>query len=103
VRAEAANGREALEQIRLHAFDCVLLDISLPGRSGLEVLKEIKAERPRLPVLILSMHAEEQYAVRALKAGASGYLTKSSAPDELIGAIRKAACGRKYVSASWRS
>jgi two-component system invasion response regulator UvrY len=100
VREEAANGQEALEKIRSGEFDCVLLDISMPGRSGLEVLKEIKAERPRLPVLILSMHAEEQYAIRALKAGASGYLTKSSAPDELIGAIRKVSCGRKYVSAS---
>ena len=100
VRDEAANGQEALEKIRGGEFDCVLLDISMPGRSGLEVLKEIKAERPRLPVLILSMHAEEQYAIRALKAGASGYLTKASAPDELIGAIRKVSCGRKYVSAS---
>ena len=100
VRAEAANGQEALDKIRTGEFDCVLLGISMPGRSGLEVLKEIKAERPRLPVLILSMHAEEQYAIRALKAGASGYLTKSSAPDELIGAVRKVSCGRKYVSVS---
>ncbi|MDA8126133.1 MAG: response regulator transcription factor [Deltaproteobacteria bacterium] len=100
VRDEAANAQEALEKIRDGEFDCVLLDISMPGRSGLEVLKEIKAERPRLPVLILSMHAEEQYAIRALRAGASGYLTKASAPDELIGAIRKVSCGRKYVSAS---
>jgi two-component system invasion response regulator UvrY len=100
VRAEAASGQEALAKIRSDVFDVVLLDISMPGRSGLEILKEIKAEHPRLPVLILSMHAEEQYAVRALRAGASGYLTKASAPDELIGAIRKVSCGRKYVSAS---
>jgi two-component system, NarL family, invasion response regulator UvrY len=97
---EAGNGQDALAKIRESEFDVVLLDISMPGRSGLEVLKEIKAERPKLPVLILSMHAEEQYAVRALRAGASGYLTKASAPDELIGAIRKVSCGRKYVSAS---
>ncbi len=100
VRDEAAGGQEALAKIRSGEFDVVLLDISMPGRSGLEILKEIKAERPKLPVLILSMHAEEQYAVRALRAGASGYLTKASAPDELIGAIRKVSCGRKYVSAS---
>jgi DNA-binding NarL/FixJ family response regulator len=100
VRDEAGNGQEALAKIRGGEFDVVLLDISMPGRSGLEVLKEIKAERPKLPVLILSMHAEEQYAVRALRAGASGYVTKASAPDELIGAIRKVSCGRKYVSSS---
>jgi DNA-binding NarL/FixJ family response regulator len=100
VRDEAGNGQEALAKIREGEFDVVLLDISMPGRSGLEILKEIKADHPKLPVLILSMHAEEQYAVRALRAGASGYLTKASAPDELIGAIRKVSCGRKYVSAS---
>ena len=100
VRDEAGNGQEALAKIRDGEFDVVLLDISMPGRSGLEILKEIKAERPKLPVLILSMHAEEQYAIRALRAGASGYLTKASAPDELIGAIRKVSCGRKYVSSS---
>jgi DNA-binding NarL/FixJ family response regulator len=100
VSDEAAGGQEALSKIRGGEFDVILLDISLPGRSGLEILKEIKAERPRLPVLILSMHAEEQYAVRTLRAGASGYLTKASAPDELIGAIRKVSSGRKYVSAS---
>jgi two-component system, NarL family, invasion response regulator UvrY len=100
VRDEAGNGQEALAKIRDGEFDVVLLDISMPGRSGLEILKEIKTEHPKLPVLILSMHAEEQYAVRALRAGASGYLTKASAPDELIGAIRKVSCGRKYVSSS---
>jgi two-component system invasion response regulator UvrY len=100
VRDEAGNGQEALAKIRDGEFDVVLLDISMPGRSGLEILKEIKTERPKLPVLILSMYAEEQYAVRALRAGASGYVTKASAPDELIGAIRKVSCGRKYVSSS---
>lgn len=100
VADEAGNGQEALQKIREGNFDVVLLDISMPGRSGLEVLKDIRAERPKLPVLILSMHSEEQYAVRALRAGASGYLTKASAPDELIGAIRKVSRGRKYVTAS---
>jgi DNA-binding NarL/FixJ family response regulator len=76
------------------------MDISMPGRSGLEILKEIRNEQPKLPVLILSMHPEEQYAVRSLRAGAAGYLNKSSAPDELIGAIRKVSAGRKYVSPS---
>ncbi len=100
VRDEAGNGQEALAKIRANDYDVLLLDISLPGRNGLEILKEIKLERPKLAVLILSMHAEEQYAVRALRAGASGYLTKASAPDELIGAIRKVSRGRKYVSSS---
>ncbi len=97
---EASNGQEALEKVRKNDFDVVLLDISMPGRSGLEILKELKSEKPELSVLILSMHPEEQYAVRVLKAGASGYLTKESAPDELIAAIRKASIGRKYVSSS---
>jgi DNA-binding NarL/FixJ family response regulator len=100
VKDEAQNGTEALKKVAEQAFDVVLLDISMPGRSGLEVLEDIKALHPKLPVLILSMHPEEQYAVRALKAGASGYLTKASAPQELIGAIRKAAEGGKYVTAS---
>jgi len=97
---EASNGQEALEKVRKNDFDVVLLDISMPGRSGLEILKELKSEKPELSVLILSMHPEEQYAVRVLKAGASGYLTKESAPDELIAAIRKASIGRKYISSS---
>ena len=100
VSDEASNGQEALQKIGKNAYDCVLLDISMPGRSGLEVLKDIKALRPKLPVLILSMHSEELYAIRALRAGASGYLTKASASEELIGAIRKVAAGRKYVSTS---
>ena len=97
---EASNGQEILEKVRKSDFDIVLLDISMPGRSGLEILKELKSEKPDLSVLILSMHPEEQYAVRVLKAGASGYLTKESAPDELIAAIRKASIGRKYISSS---
>jgi DNA-binding NarL/FixJ family response regulator len=100
VLAEAGNGQEAMDQIRRQTFDVILMDISMPGRSGLEILKDIKNEHPKLPVLILSMHPEEQYAIRALRAGAAGYMNKSSAPDELIGAIRKVSAGRKYVSPS---
>ena len=100
VGGEASNGQEVLENVRKSDYDVVLLDISMPGRSGLEILKELKSEKPELSVLILSIHPEEQYAVRALKAGASGYLTKESAQDELIAAIRKASTGRKYISSS---
>ena len=89
VQDEAQNGPETLKKVTDNNYDVVLLDISMPGRSGLEVLEDIKAQHPKLAVLILSMHPEEQYAVRALRAGASGYLTKASAPQELIGAIRK--------------
>jgi DNA-binding NarL/FixJ family response regulator len=100
VTDEATNGQETLNLVLKNDYDVILLDISMPGRSGLEILEEIKNLNPRLPVLILSMHPEEQYAVRALRAGASGYLTKASAPQELIGAIRKASMGGKYVTAS---
>jgi len=100
VTDEATNGNEALSKIRAGGFDIVLLDISMPGKSGLETLKEIRMEDQTLPVLILTMHPEEQYAVRVLKAGASGYLTKESAPEELIRAIRKVTNGGKYISPS---
>jgi two-component system invasion response regulator UvrY len=100
VAGEASNGQEVLEEALKKEFDVVVLDISMPGRSGLEVLKQLKRERPELSVLILSMHPEEHYAVRVLKAGASGYLTKESVPDELIKAIRRISTGRKYVSSS---
>ncbi|HYA85966.1 MAG TPA: response regulator transcription factor [Nitrospirota bacterium] len=100
VTGEASNGYEVLEKVRNGHFDVLLLDISMPGRSGLDILKELKAERPKLPVLVLSMYPEEQYAIRVLKAGASGYLTKESAPDELVVALRKVAQGKKYVSPS---
>lgn len=100
VADEAGSGREALEKALKKDYDVVVLDISMPGRGGLEVLKELKKSRPGLPVLILSIHPEEQYAIRTLKAGAAGYLTKESAPDELIKAIRKVVKGGKYVSAS---
>jgi DNA-binding NarL/FixJ family response regulator len=95
---EASNARQALEQLRKGKWDVALLDITMPGKSGLELLKEFKAARPKLPVLILSAHAEDQFAVRVLKAGAGGYLTKESAPEELAKAIRKVLAGGQYVS-----
>jgi DNA-binding NarL/FixJ family response regulator len=101
VRTEdACNGQEVLEKVEKNHFDLLLLDISMPGRSGLEVLQQLKKERPSLPVLVLSMYSEEHYAVRALKSGASGYLTKESTPLELIAAIHKVIQGKKYVSSS---
>src|SRR4030042_4400595 len=100
VTDEASNGKEALNQALKKDYDVVVLDITMPDRSGLDVLKELKSRKPNLKVLILSMHPEEQYAIRALRAGASGYLTKDSVPDELIAAIRRAVLGRKYVSSS---
>jgi two-component system invasion response regulator UvrY len=98
VAGEAASAGEAMERLHAGPWDLLLLDISLPGRSGLDLLKQIKATKPHLPVLILSMYPEEQYAVRVLRAGASGYLTKESAPDQLVAAIRKVAQGGRYVS-----
>jgi len=98
VTGEAANGPEALECARAGGYDVVVLDITMPGRSGFEVLKELRLEDPALPVLVLSMHSEEQFAVRLLKAGASGYLNKESAPEELVKAIRKVVSGGRYVS-----
>ena len=98
VAGEAANGWEVLELVREQSWDLVLLDLSMPGRGGMETLKRIKRQAPDLPVLILSIYPEDQYAVRALKDGASGYLTKETDPDELMIAIRKAAGGGTYVS-----
>ncbi len=98
--AEASNGQEVLEKIHQSRFDIILLDISMPGQNGLEILKQIKSEKPEISILILSMYPEEQYAIRALKAGASGYLTKESAPQELIQAIQRIASGRKYITPS---
>ena len=95
---EASDALQALEQLRKKEWDVALLDITLPGKSGLDLLKELKAARPRLPVLVLSVHPEDQFAVRALKAGAEGYLTKDSAPEELVKAIRKVLAGGRYVS-----
>jgi two-component system, NarL family, invasion response regulator UvrY len=98
VAGEATNGAEVLSQVREHEYDVVVLDMSMPGRSGIELIKQVKSEKPRLRILVLSMHSEEQYAVRALKAGASGYLTKESAADELVAGIRRIASGGAYVS-----
>jgi DNA-binding NarL/FixJ family response regulator len=100
VAGEASDGLEALHKVRDNHYDLVLLDIAMPGIGGLDVLKHLKVEKPDLPVLMLSMYPEEQYAVRTLKAGASGYLTKESASDELIAAIRKVSSGGKYVTSS---
>ena len=99
VAAEAATGPEALDMARKVAIDVAVLDLSMPGPGGLEVLKQFKGEHPRLPVLILTMHPEDQYAVRAIRAGASGYLTKQSIPEELIKAVETLAAGRKYITA----
>ncbi|HTS00456.1 MAG TPA: response regulator transcription factor [Bacteroidota bacterium] len=99
VAGEAADGDDAILKVRELRPDLVLLDIALPGKSGLEVLKTIRAEMPDLPVLVLSTFPERQYAVRCLRSGARGYLTKSSAADELLGAVRKILDGGKYISA----
>ena len=96
--AEARNGREAIAQVRQTLFDVVLLDVSMPDMDGLSVLEVIKQEQPKLPVLVLSMYPEEQFAVRFLKAGASGYLTKESAAEELIRAIHKISQGGRYIT-----
>lgn len=95
---EAKTGQEALDKVWKEKWDVVILDVTMPGRGGLEVLREIKKSRPKLPVLVLSMHPEDQFAVRVLKAGASGYMTKESAPEELVGAIRKVVSGGRHVS-----
>jgi two-component system, NarL family, invasion response regulator UvrY len=97
---EACDARGALDKIRTNNYSVVVLDIALPGKSGLDVLKEIKSERPGLPVLILSMYPEDQYAIRVLKSGAAGYMTKESAPEELVTAVRTVADGKKYISPS---
>jgi two-component system, NarL family, invasion response regulator UvrY len=97
---EAADGREALEKLALCEYHLVLLDLSLPGRNGLEILKQMNRQLPKLPVLVLSMHPEEQYAVRALRGGAVGYLNKASVAEELQAAARKALQGGRYISPS---
>ncbi|HVM48138.1 MAG TPA: response regulator transcription factor [Candidatus Acidoferrum sp.] len=97
---EARNANEALARVSKENWDVLVLDITMPGRSGLDVLQEVKRLRPKLPVLVLSMHPEDQFAVRMLKSGAAGYLTKESAGEELAGAIRKVIAGGRYVSPS---
>jgi DNA-binding NarL/FixJ family response regulator len=98
VAGEASNGVEVVQMVRAGQFDLVLMDVSMPDRNGIDALKLIRKELPKLPILVLSMHPEEHYAIRALKAGAAGYLTKQSAPDLLVHAIRQVANGKKYVS-----
>jgi DNA-binding NarL/FixJ family response regulator len=101
VVGEAQSSHEVMELMRTRKVDVVVLDISMPGRSGLEILEQLKCEYPKIPVLILSMHSEEQYAVMAFKTGAAGYLTKKSALEELIMAIRKVASGGRYASTAF--
>ncbi len=98
VVGEAQNGHEALQRARELDFDVLLLDMSMPGKSGTELIKQVHAERPKLRILVLSMHEEQQYAVRAIKAGASGYLTKESASAQLVSAIRKVAGGGAFIT-----
>jgi two-component system invasion response regulator UvrY len=97
---EAGSANEAIAKIRKTYYSVVVLDIAMPGKGGLEALKEIKSEFPGLPVLMLSMHPEDQYAIRALKSGAAGYMTKDTAPEELVTALRTVAAGRKYIGQS---
>lgn len=97
---EASNGKELFERLEEHLFDVILLDISLPGRSGLDLISQIKRTQQSIAILILSIHSEEMYAIKALKSGASGYLTKASAPEELISAIIKVSRGERYLTAS---
>jgi DNA-binding NarL/FixJ family response regulator len=98
ISGEAGDANEALSQIRAGCCDVAVIDLTMPGKSGLDLLQELRREYPRLPVLVLSMHSEDEYAVRVIKAGASGFLTKRSAPRELIGAVRKVYQGGRYIS-----
>ena len=97
---EASNGHEVLTRLREIEFDLLLLDMSMPGRSGTELIRQVKSEKPRLRILVLTMHEEQQYAVRAIKAGASGYLTKEGASEQLVSAIRKVAGGGAFITAA---
>ena len=98
VVGEATDGFEALSHVRQGGFDLLMLDLSMPGRSGVELIRQIKDEMPKLPILVLTMYDEEQYAVRSIRAGARGYLTKESAGTQLLSAIRRVASGRAYIS-----
>ncbi len=99
VTGEAETGMQAIKMVQQNAYDLVLLDISMPDKHGIDVLKQLKLNQPQLQVLILSMHPEDQYAIRALKAGAAGYLNKQSATAQLVIAIRQVASGKQYISA----
>src|SRR5687768_3593822 len=99
VVGEASDGGQVMERVRALEFDLLLLDMSMPGRSGIELIKQVRAEKPKLRILVLSMHEEHQYAVRAIRAGAAGYLTKESASKQLVEAIRKVASGGAFISA----
>ena len=96
--AEASNGQEAINLVLKNTYDLILLDISMPGQNGLQILKQIKKQNKNIPILMLSMHSERQYAMRSIKAGASGYMTKDTASSQLVTAIRKINTGRKYIS-----
>jgi DNA-binding NarL/FixJ family response regulator len=98
VVGEAQNGHEVIDRVRALEFDLLLLDMSMPGKSGIELIKQVRSEKPRLRILVLSMHEEHQYAVRAIRAGAAGYLTKESASRQLVEAIRKVASGGAFIS-----
>jgi DNA-binding NarL/FixJ family response regulator len=98
VVGEACDGNGVIEKVRTTEFDVLLLDLSMPGKSGLELIKWVKEMRPKVRILVLSMHSERQYAIRAIRAGASGYLTKESAPSQLVAAILKVAAGGAFVS-----
>jgi two-component system, NarL family, invasion response regulator UvrY len=98
--SEVNNGAELLNKARGETWNIIISDLSMPGRNGLETLKQLKTESPKIPVLILSMHPEDQYAIRVLRAGAAGYLTKESASDELVNAVRKILDGRRYITPS---
>jgi two-component system invasion response regulator UvrY len=100
VADEATTGQEVLKKVAKNDYDVILLDISMPGRNGLDILHELRSKKPKIPVLVLSIYPEDQYAIRVLKIGAAGYLTKESVPEELITAIRKVAQGRKYISST---
>ena len=98
VVGEAIDGFSVISQVRKGVFDMLLLDLSMPGRSGIDLIRQIRTEAPKLPILVLTMYEEEQYAVRSIRAGAQGYLTKESAGDQLVNAIKKVASGRPYIS-----
>ena len=100
VVGEAKNAQETLDQVRAKNWDLAILDITMPGRSGLDILQDIRLARPRLPVLIMSMHGEDQFALRVLKSGAAGFISKHSAPEELVKAVQKILGGGRYVSPS---